>query len=211
MKFLLLIFPCHSYSSDELYKPGEHYQLLEKPVPTVTGEKIEVTEVFLYQCKHCFRFEPRLRHWQSKLADDIKIVKLPLISQKQDEFYARIFFAGQQLGIESDVTANTFKAFHVKNNFHIDEALASKIFLKLGIKKEEFKKIIESKAINAKVKEAKERAKKFVVMGTPQLVINGQYTITPKKGISQYRMLEIADFLINKIRSKNMSSSGQNL
>ena len=36
----------------------EDYLVLEKPVKTVTGDKVEVRELFWYYCPHCFNVEP---------------------------------------------------------------------------------------------------------------------------------------------------------
>jgi thiol:disulfide interchange protein DsbA len=43
------------------------YIVLKKPVKTVTGDKVEVRELFWYYCPHCYGLEPTLNAWLKKL------------------------------------------------------------------------------------------------------------------------------------------------
>jgi thiol:disulfide interchange protein DsbA len=45
------------------YDEGIDYIALKKPVATVTGDKVEVRELFWYYCSHCYNLEPTLNAW----------------------------------------------------------------------------------------------------------------------------------------------------
>ena len=47
---------------------GFDYAVLPNPQPTETGDKIEVVEVFMYTCPHCFHLEPTLAQWRQTTA-----------------------------------------------------------------------------------------------------------------------------------------------
>ena len=40
---------------------GTDYTVIDPPVPTSTGDKVEVVEVFSYACPHCAHLGPRSR------------------------------------------------------------------------------------------------------------------------------------------------------
>ena len=40
---------------------GEHYVVLDRPVPTRDNSKVEVVELFSYGCPHCYEFEPLVK------------------------------------------------------------------------------------------------------------------------------------------------------
>jgi len=40
------------------FTANQDYVVLDKPVKTVTGDKVEVRELFWYYCPHCYNVEP---------------------------------------------------------------------------------------------------------------------------------------------------------
>jgi thiol:disulfide interchange protein DsbA len=46
---------------------GFDYAVLPNPQPTETADKIEVVEVFMYTCPHCYHLEPTLAQWRQTL------------------------------------------------------------------------------------------------------------------------------------------------
>ena len=63
---------------------GIDYTELGKPQATETGEKIEVLEVFMYGCPHCFELEPRLEDWIAKRPAVVDIVRIPAMFQRPE-------------------------------------------------------------------------------------------------------------------------------
>src|ERR1700754_1722750 len=50
---------------------------LKPALPTQTGDKIEVIEVFWYGCPHCYSFEPFLEEWLKTLPADVQLIRVP--------------------------------------------------------------------------------------------------------------------------------------
>jgi thiol:disulfide interchange protein DsbA len=46
--------------------PGEHYTVLDKPVPTRDSSKVEVVIAFSYGCTHCYDIEPLIAQWRKR-------------------------------------------------------------------------------------------------------------------------------------------------
>ena len=60
--------------------------------------------------------------------------------------------------------------------------------------------------MNSLVKQAGARAQSYGITGTPEMVINGKYRISARMAGSQTKMLQVAEYLINKERiNKNNS------
>lgn len=183
---------------------GKHYTVLSTAVPTITGDKIEVTEVFRFGCGACYHFEGPLNAWKKTLADDVELVKNPVVWNKDTEIRARVYFTGKALGVGNEVSAEIFNALHVKGKkgAYLKEADTATMFESLGVDKAKFDKMYNNFLVASKVKQADTRARTFAVAGTPEMFVNGKYRITVGSAGSQKGMLEVADYLIAKIRAE---------
>ena len=68
--FFVVLQPGLAQAKD--YKEGKEYQLLSSPQPTSTGDKIEVLEVFMYGCPHCFHLEPLIDRWLANKPENVE-------------------------------------------------------------------------------------------------------------------------------------------
>jgi thiol:disulfide interchange protein DsbA len=73
---LLFVFNTSAYAD---YEAGIDYIVLKKPVKTVTGDKVEVRELFWYYCPHCYGLEPTLNAWLKKLPDNAEFIRQPAV------------------------------------------------------------------------------------------------------------------------------------
>lgn len=184
------------------YVEGTHYHALSEPVRTITPGKIEVTEAFSYTCGHCYNFEPRLNAWEKKLPDDVAVVKLPVIWRPSMQPLARIMYTGEALGMGHEVNARVFQAIHKEHNKLASEDAVAALFKELGVDNDKFKKTYMSFGVSSKVQQADARTRSMKVSGTPQIIIDGRYSIKASKDLGHAGMLKVADFLIAKIRAE---------
>lgn len=189
-------------SSAPAYVEGVHYTLLDKPVRTITPGKIEVTEAFSYTCGHCFNFEPIINAWQAGLADDVELVKLPVIWRSSMQHYARIMYTGKALGVSKQLDNLAFSAIHRQKNQLTTEGAAAALFGQLGVPEDKFKKAFNSFGVSSQVQQASARTKAMKITGTPQLIVDGRYSISASRELSHEGMLKVADFLVEKIRQQ---------
>ncbi|MCP3674410.1 MAG: thiol:disulfide interchange protein DsbA/DsbL [Gammaproteobacteria bacterium] len=181
---------------------GIDYQILETPVKTLKKDKIEVTEAFSYICGHCFTFESPLNKWKKTLADDVAFVKLPVIFRDNMNHYARIMYTAEALGVADQVNKLVFRAIHIEKKRIRNANKVAPLFESAGIPAEKFEKIYKSFGIDSQVRQASVRTRAMKITGTPQIVVDGRYTVSvPRKG-GHPQMLKIVDFLVDKIRSE---------
>jgi len=113
----LLVIPMVACAqSDALYKEGEHYAALSKPVATSDATKIEVVELFWYGCPHCYSLEPLVDRWKAQRPADVKFVRMPAVLNKSWEVHARAYFAAEALGVLDKTHQALFEELHVKRN-----------------------------------------------------------------------------------------------
>ena len=200
--FLLSCAACAQPLSPEKYQEGVHYKTLAQPVKTITPGKIEVTEAFSYFCGHCYNFEPLLLKWEQNAPDDVEVVKLPVIWRKQMQVPARVMYTGKILNKYEDVNARVFKAVHKEGNKLASQADIAKLFKELGVDEKAFNETFSSFGVDSMVKLAEARTRSMQITGTPQLIVDGRYSVSATKDLSHEGMLKVVDFLIEKVRAE---------
>ncbi|TVZ42004.1 thiol:disulfide interchange protein DsbA [Alteromonadaceae bacterium 2753L.S.0a.02] len=183
------------------YQEGTHYTELDKPIKTLTGDKIEVTEFFSYGCIHCFHFETAAKFWKANLKpDDVEFVQNPAVFNKSWEHYARAFFTAKALGILDKAHSVIFNTIHVDHKRLGTQEEMAKLFETFGVDKATFDKTFTSFGVTSQVQLADKRARESGLRGTPELLVNGRYKITTQGAGGHNEMFLVANFLIEKIR-----------
>ncbi|MFT5084576.1 MAG: thiol:disulfide interchange protein DsbA [Lentisphaeria bacterium] len=184
------------------YVEGVDYKKLSTPVRTITPGKIEVTEAFAYTCGHCFHFEPLLQAWKKQLGEDVELVRLPVIWRPNMQLLARIMYTGKALKMSEALDARVFNLFHVEKKSVDSEGTAGLVFKALGVDEQTFKKTFNSFGVSSQVQQADARTRSMQITGTPQLIVDGRYSVSATKTLGHQGMLKVANFLIEKVRAE---------
>ena len=193
-----------STASAAAFVEGKNYVRLDKPLPTRDKTRIEVIEFFWYGCIHCFHFEPTLKAWGSKQADDVYLQGSPALWNKAMSLHAQAFYTAQALGVLDKLHEPLFAALNVEPKVKLnDEGDVEKFFVKHGVDKEAFRKTFNSFGVTSQVKQADARARTTGIEGTPEMLVNGRYRVSSRLagGQSMEQMLKVVDFLIEQERA----------
>ena len=205
---LLLPLTFSSYAQIERYVAGTHYTELSVPVNTNDSSKIEVIEAFWYGCSHCFRFEPLINDWASKLPEDVDFMLFPAMWNALMKVHGQIYYAAEALDAVNIVHEPVFNAINVQGNRLQNERQISALFVEHGISEEDFERAFNSFSVRTKVNQAEKRMQDYQIRSTPNMVVNGKYLITTGENVpTQEAMLEVVNFLVEKERQA-MRSSG---
>lgn len=203
----LPLFAC-AESAKPKYEEGVHYTVLTgQPKPAKSGD-IEVTEMFWYGCGHCYTFEPMLQAWKKDLADDVNFTRSPAMWKQrrapEDAMWthAKLYYTADALGQLDTLHDAFFKAMHVKNQRLVSPSEIAEVVSAAGLDGEVFIKTMDSFAVNSQVTQADARQRNFQVTGTPEMVVGGYYHINASKAGSQKEMLDVVDFLVDKVRAE---------
>jgi len=177
----------------EPWEAGKHYFVIDPPVPTASGDKIEVTEVFSYGCPACNYSYPFIDTLKKALPANAVMNYVPA-SFKPDEdwpMFQRAFFAAKALGIAEKSHDAMFDAVWKTDELAtfdkttkrykqpqppIEEA--AKFYAKFGVKAEDFVATANSFTINTRMKQADAYIKAAGVDVTPTIIVNGKYRLT---------------------------------
>lgn len=185
------------------YQEGKHYHEITPAVRTRNPNKVEVTEVFWYGCGHCYHFAPVIKEWEKQQPDHVDVRHSPAIWRDVMETHARIYYTAKALGKLDDIHMAVFNAMHQDGKRLSSESEIAELFVKHGVKKEDFTKTFNSFGVKSQVQQADARQRSYGITGTPALVVNGQYRISGRDlSGGQAEMLKVADYLVNKIRKQ---------
>lgn len=208
MKFLLglavglslLSVSAVAAESPAAFKPGVDYDLLSPPQPTDDPAKVEVKEFFSYGCSHCYEFEPDINAWLKRKPASVDFLRQPVaFGRPQWATYARIYLTADALGVVDKIQPEVYKILHVEKKDLQDEKEIEELFVKKGgVSKDDFNMAFTSFSVVMKVKQADDVVERYRVTGTPTLIVNGKYIVSPGKAKSFARMIEITDALIKQ-------------
>ena len=197
--FGLLFLPLIACAAgNEEYQDGVHYVTLPQAVPTQTGDKVEVAEVFWYGCGHCYTFEPLINQWKKSLPEGAELVKSPAMWNAPMKTHAQMFYAAEALGVLDKIHQNLFNAMHVERKRMLEDDEIFSYFADAGVSREDFDKAFKSFKVTSDVRRADARARSYKITGTPEMVVNGKYRISARMTGSQANMLKVARFLVDK-------------
>lgn len=181
---------------------GVHYARLPVPVETRDPSRIEVVEVFLYSCVHCYRLEPELQEWPALRQDDVDFLRLPLVSMRSQEMvtFAQAYFAAETLGVLEQVHMPIFAAIHEHGMDMTRPAYLRRLFEnEAEVAEEDFERVFKSFGVRSRVRQADGQSRMYRVHATPTLVVNGRYTVEAVRTTTG--MLRVAEQLIEQERA----------
>lgn len=188
--------------SAETYVAGKDYDVLPQAVAIHDDKKIEVVEMFSYQCSHCNAFEPLISAWKKQQADDVDVQLIPVVFGRTWEPMARAYYVSELLGTLDKTHQASFNAIHVDRKRFKDADDVSDLFATLGVEKDAVNKAYTSFAVNSKLKQGESKLRSYQVDGVPTLIVNGKYRVTVGLAGSHQNMLKIASYLIEKERKE---------
>lgn len=175
---------------------GIDYTTLSNPQPTETGDKIEVLEIFMYSCPHCFHLEPTMAMWRGTKPANVEFRRMPAVFGPKPDLQARAFYAAESLGKQDIFTAAMFDAIHVKKQKIADDDAVVLVAQGAGLDGPEFRKALDSFDVNMKVNRARNITNNYGIDGVPTVIINGKYRTSPAQTGTREGMLKVIDQLI---------------
>lgn len=188
------------------WEEGRHYRVLDVPAKTKDPSKIEVVEVFWYGCPHCYEFaEKHLPEWEASLPEDVDFVLSPATFPNWVK-HARAYFAAEALGMVKKLHDPIFDAIIVKPNKYNKDEDYKDLFVKHGVKPEDFDAVFEATGFRKISKvdqlqaEADKRLRSYRLTGVPALIVNGKYVIGVREAGGFANMLKVTNYLVDKER-----------
>lgn len=201
---VMACFAVTTWAADSApYEEGVQYERITRAVPTTSGDKVEVVEMFGYPCPHCNTFEPLLERWKAQQADDVQVVAIPVVFGRSWEPYARAFYVADLLGKVDETHKAMFDAVHKERRQMRSVDDLAQFYAGYGIEPDNFRKQYDSFAVNMKLKQGDAKARGYEITGVPSMIVAGKYRVTAGSAGGHEQMLKVVEYLVEKERQKN--------
>jgi len=184
------------------FKEGQHYTRMVPTQRTVGGaDKIEVAEVFMYSCPHCFDLEGFVNQWEETKDPGVRLVRIPAIFNQLAQMHAQLYYTElflAQSGKLKDQAAfrnMVFEEFHRKGNRLTSETAIQRLFTRAGVSEDDFKRTWSSFEVNQAMRVAQDLARRYNVTSVPMIVVNGKYRTDAGQAGSYPKLIELIDEL----------------
>lgn len=206
--FCLLILPAAGQAqllaSAAPPRLGIDYEILETAQPRfAAGAGIEVAEVFSYRCSHCAEFQPFVNAWRKRHGQAARWVYVPAAFGGSWDDFARAYYAAETLGVLDKTHDAVFKGVFVDHLVQTGtpDELAD-MYARFGVDRARFASAMASGPVTAKLATARQFALRSGIQGTPTLIVNGKYRISPTRDRSFEGMIKALDFVLAKERAE---------
>ncbi len=194
---------------------GQEYTVLDRPQPTDSGKKVEVTEFFGYFCPACNAFEPYLEAWIKKQGDRIVVKRVHVKFSDLMASQQKLYFTLEAMGKVDEYQLKTFNAYHIDRNRLSSDADVFRYVDKVGLDKKKFTDIYNSFSIQSKVNRAAQLMSDYKINGVPTVAIDGRYIVSPADLFAKSKVrdgshagLVVMDWLVDKAyKEKNPSGA----
>jgi thiol:disulfide interchange protein DsbA len=199
--FLLLV-SFTSFAAE--FVVGQDYDVIKNSESTgSTTKAINVTEFFSFGCPWCYKLEPAVNSWVAKQGTKINFNKVPVIFNKDWDYYARAYYTAQALSLNDKLNPALFKeildnkqalntkdtmiAFLCKNG--VDSAAAQSAFN-------------HSPSIDLDVATSQRLMGNYHISAVPAFVVNNQFKTDLQMAKTEKRLFEILEFLLAQDNKK---------
>ena len=180
---------------------GKHYVRIPIQVETHDSEVIEVAEIFSYGCIHCFRFDPLISAWATKDRKAVVFRRIPAVFGASWAPLAELYYAAEILGVLEEIHEPVFRAMHIDRLDLRDRGAVRRIFKNsAGVDPQKFDSVVKSFSVRSRVQQGDALVRMYRVEGVPSMIVDGTYRVDGKLAGSNERMMEVVDFLIEKVR-----------
>lgn len=206
---LALLVSMPAMAQSPAYEEGTHYVRLEPAQPTSHPKQVEVLEVFSYSCHACYAFDPILHDWLQDKPDAVAFARMPAVFGPAWEVTARAYYTLKALGKQDALHSVFFEALFEENKQFQNQQDLAAFFATHGVDPEAYLAASESFGVEARMRRSKSVVPAYGVTGTPTIIVDGKYRVTPGEPFKSYEeLLAVVDYLVQKeISAQSVSNT----
>ncbi len=212
IKFLcsLWLFCLSSIGFAADFIEGKDYEILKNPNKVDNDTTtINVTEFFSFGCPWCYRIEPALQTWIKEHSQTIYFRRVPVIFNKDWEFYAKAYYTAKALSLSSKLDPMLFKAINTDKRPLNSDKLMVDFFIEQGVNPVTVKSAFGySPSIDLSVKTSLSLMAEHHINAVPAFIVNNKFKTDLQMAKSQERLFEILNYLLtqSKLHENNNQS-----
>jgi protein dithiol oxidoreductase (disulfide-forming) len=209
--FLLTFFALMAMSltnlawSEQKFEEDVHYFSIFPAQPGGEGERIQITEFFLYTCPHCYQLEPHLEAWLKRKPENVDFDRVPAMFNRESiQMQAKSYYALRLMGVGDQLHQKIFTAIHDQGVSLNNQQEMETFLAKQGVDLDAYRKAMQSFAVQTQARRASVLADRYDVRAVPSIIVDGKYRAT---GLAGDALMELTDYLIAKVRTERGISS----
>jgi thiol:disulfide interchange protein DsbA len=187
------------------YKEGQNFTRMIPTQPTVGGaDKIEVAEVFMYTCPHCFDLEPYINKWEETKDPGVRLVRIPAMFNQLAQLHAQLYYTEVFLVQSGKIKDHAgfrnmvFDEIHRRGNQLTSETAIQRLFIRAGVSEDDFKRTWGSFEVNQAMRVGQDLARRYGISSVPMIIVNGKYRTDAASAGSYPKLLEVIDELTER-------------
>ncbi len=184
------------------FKEGKNYTRMIPTQPTVGGaDKIEVAEVFMYSCPHCYDLEAYINRWAEDKDPSIRFVRIPASFNQLAVLHAQLYyteiFLGKSGKLRDPIAFRNmvFEEYHRRSNRLTSQMTIQRLFARAGVNADDFNRIWNSFEVNQALRVAADLARRYNIESVPMVIVNGKYRTDMGMAGSYPKLIELIDEL----------------
>lgn len=179
------------------FQEGRHFHAIGSPASAPT-DRVEVIEAFAYPCPACRVFLPIITRWSENLPEHVELTHMPVPLQPGWEVFARVYHTAAVLGLGHDAHEAMFRALHdERRQFRSIEDIAT-VYADFGVSVDEFVSTSQSFAVDNRMRRSRNEIMRFGVRGTPTMVVQGKWRLSPTDFSTYDELLAAVDYLVER-------------
>jgi thiol:disulfide interchange protein DsbA len=207
--------PAEPFVDNGKWVEGKNYFTIDPQQPTGVPDKIVVTEAFSYACPACNAFHATADELEKALPSNAVMTYLPVSFRPDENFplFQRAYYAAKALGVAEKTHDAMFDAVWKSGELASDDLATgrpkpqsawptiddvAKFYAKYGVDPKQFVAVANSFSINTQMKRADDMVKAYAVDGTPSIIVNGKYRLTPGSAGGYPQTIELTKWLVAK-------------
>lgn len=184
------------------FKEGKNFIRLVPTQPTVGGaDKIEVAEVFMYSCPHCYDLEAFINRWEEDKDPGVRLVRIPAVFNNLAQMHAQLYYTevflvkSGKLKDQNGFRNMVFQEFHQRGNRLASIASIQKVFERAGVSEDDFTRTWNSFEVNQALRVAADLARRYNIASVPAIIVNGKYKTDTGMAGGYPKLIELIDEL----------------
>lgn len=182
---------------------GKHYVKISPEMQTdAEAGKVEVIELMWLGCPHCYTLEPTMLKYKKNHPDFIEFKQLPAMLNPSWAADAKTFFLAEMLDPtgEKELITQIFQAIHEQKRRLRSPDAVMRLFKQFGYTEQQVTDVLNSMALQTKLKRAQEVGNNSKANSVPVVIINGKYRTSVYMTGSEEKLLEVMKMLTEKER-----------
>jgi thiol:disulfide interchange protein DsbA len=191
-----------AFSALAQFRAGQDFQRLDPPHATAPGARIEVIEFFYYGCPVCYETEPFLTRWLASAPDAVFIRRVPALSSKAWEPFAKLYYTLETLGQVERLHWPVYDSVHFEDVKLGDEKIMADWAARNGIERDRFEQTYSSPAVADKVEQARELLKGYGVRAVPTFIVDGRFLTSARLAGGTAQVVPVLEHLVSLAREE---------